>query len=430
MTVEPLVSVVIVNFNGERYLRGLLPSLLDQTYPNLEIVIVDNASTDASLEFLADLGPQVRVVRSPRNLGYAAGNNLGIATSRGKHVAILNSDTVVDREWLRQLVLEVERDPGVAAVGSKIVFFKPYLPLTLRLSVDHGLAGGGLYLDEASRIDGCSYRKPLFPSGFSIQGRRRERTVRWSGGHGELLLPFEPSDGDQTLVLIAAGENPNAGRGFSVEIRGRVIGSAVLTGDFAEHRFVVPGEEVARHGRDLINNAASSLDERGVVADRGIYALDEGEFDRPEDVSALCGCSMLVRKDVFQQVGGFDPAFFMYFEDVDLSWRLRRKGFRLRYQPASVVRHVHAGTSSEGSPLFVFCIARNRLLMLLKNAPWSSAAAAWYEELRHTVSLSWRWLRSARSAEARRASFARLWLRLRVLASALVHAPAAIAQRG
>jgi GT2 family glycosyltransferase len=429
--------VVVVNYNGEGYLRTLLPSLFSQTYPRVEIVVVDNASTDSSVEFLAGMSPKVRLVRSPRNLGFAGGNNLGVAAAHGTYVALINSDTVVEPDWLRQLVLEVESDPTIAAVGSKITFFKPYLGLTLRVPVfrpvDHGLSDDerelGLSLDEASRIEGCTYRKPVFLNGFSVRESLGGRVARWSEGRAELLLPFEPGKADKALVLIAAGRRPNAGRAFVVELAGRTIGSAVLTEDFAEHRFVLPGEDVARHRRYMINNAASFLDERGVAGDRGIYALDEGQYDGAEDVSALCGCSMLLRRSAFERVGGFDPAFFMYFEDVDLSWRLRRKGFRLRYQPASVVRHIHAGTSTQGSPLFVFCTARNRLLMLLKNAPWTCVAAAWREELLHTAKLLRAWLRAAGYGPDRGTAFESLRLRVRVLLSALLHSPAALARR-
>jgi GT2 family glycosyltransferase len=119
----------------------------------------------------------------------------------------------------------------------------------------------------------------------------------------------------------------------------------------------------------------------------------------------------------------------MYFEDVDLSWRLRRKGLRLRYQPSSVIRHTHAGTSTEGSPLFVFFTARNRLLMLLKNAPWSNLRSAFWEESRHTTNLFLAWLRAPKSGGARAAAFESFWLRARVLASALVHAPGALLRR-
>ena len=436
-TKAPLVSVIVVNYNGEGYLRSLLPSLFAQTYPHVEIVIVDNASSDSSLEYLRSLGQRIRTVPSPRNLGFAGGNNLGIAAARGTYFALINSDTVADPRWLEHLVRELEGDKAVGAVGPKITFLKPYLRFTFRVASfrpsDHGHAQDerrlGLCLDEDTKVEGCTYRKPIFRAGFGGTEALGGHQARWSGEHGEVLLPFEGGEGDKTLLVIASGGSLNPSRIFTVELEGRMVGTGQLTGDFAEHRFVIPADVVSMLGRYAINNAGSALSDRGVAGDRGIFALDEGQYDRAEDVTALCGCSMLIRRDAFEEVGGFDSSFFMYFEDVDLSWRLRRRGFRLRYQPASVIRHVHAGTSSEGSPLFVFFTARNRLMMLLKNAPWSSVIGAWGEELRHTASLTLQVLRAARIGSGRRVSLNRLRLRLRILASALFHSPAALIRR-
>jgi GT2 family glycosyltransferase len=72
---------------------------------------------------------------------------------------------------------------------------------------------------------------------------------------------------------------------------------------------------------------------------------------------------------MIEDVGGFDPRFFMYYEDLDLAWRARLRGWSFIYTPRSVVHHVHCGTSGEGSPLFLYYVERNRVLVSLKNAP-------------------------------------------------------------
>ncbi len=84
---------------------------------------------------------------------------------------------------------------------------------------------------------------------------------------------------------------------------------------------------------------------------------------------------MLVRKSVFSNLGGFDEHFYMYFEDTDLCWRMRRAGHRLVYQPQSLVRHVHAGTSVEWSPFFRYHVLRNHRLMKAKNLPFAPLLA-------------------------------------------------------
>ena len=84
---------------------------------------------------------------------------------------------------------------------------------------------------------------------------------------------------------------------------------------------------------------------------------------------AWCGGSVLLRPAYLADVGLFDDDFFLYYEDTDLSWRGRSRGWRYRYVPEARARHVHAASTGEGSPVFQHYVERNRLLMLVKNAP-------------------------------------------------------------
>lgn len=115
----PKVSVLIVNFNGERWLRDCLDSLGGVTYPNREVIVVDNGSKDRSLELLAEY-PWIRLVRSERNLGFAGGNNLGFRHCSGRFVLLLNNDTVVRPGFLEPLVRHLERHPQVGIVQAKM----------------------------------------------------------------------------------------------------------------------------------------------------------------------------------------------------------------------------------------------------------------------------------------------------------------------
>jgi GT2 family glycosyltransferase len=81
-----------------------------------------------------------------------------------------------------------------------------------------------------------------------------------------------------------------------------------------------------------------------------------------------CGNGMAMRTAAGRAVGWFDDDFFLYYEDTDLSWRLRADGWSIRYQPTAVLRHLHSASSTEWSPLWVFHVDRNRLLMLTKDA--------------------------------------------------------------
>jgi GT2 family glycosyltransferase len=116
----PLVSIVILNYNGKRYLKDCLDSVLAQDYLNYEVILVDNGSTDGSVTFVRETYAVVRIVENGVNLGFAEGNNRGTLASRGDYVVLLNNDTVVDRRWLSELVEAVL--PGRVGAAASLVF--------------------------------------------------------------------------------------------------------------------------------------------------------------------------------------------------------------------------------------------------------------------------------------------------------------------
>ena len=104
----PKVSVIIVNFNGKRFLKDCLDSVLYQTYPNYDVILVDNGSTDGSVEFVKKNYPKVELVKNEKNLGFATGNNVGIRKALSdptvRYIALLNNDTKVDKDLLTELI--------------------------------------------------------------------------------------------------------------------------------------------------------------------------------------------------------------------------------------------------------------------------------------------------------------------------------------
>lgn len=104
----PKVSVIIINWNGKRFLKDCLDSVLNQTYPNYEIILVDNGSIDGSVEFVEKNYPEVKLIKNEKNLGFAEGNNVGIRKAlknpKIEYVALLNNDMRVDQKWLESLV--------------------------------------------------------------------------------------------------------------------------------------------------------------------------------------------------------------------------------------------------------------------------------------------------------------------------------------
>lgn len=243
------LSVVVVNYNGGDRLRRCLDALLAQRLDaEWEAIVVDNGSEDGSQELVRTVYPSVRLVEAGRNLGFAAGNNLGIRSAEGREIVLLNDDAYPRSGFLVALHEAAAADPAIGAVTAKLVF------------------------------------------------------------------------ADRPAV---------------------------------------------------IQNAGCQLLSDGSVGERGAGEPDRGQYDQREYVFGFCGAAALLRAEALADVGLFDRRFFMYYEDSDLSWRMRLRGWRVVYEPAAVVDHEHAATSGEWSSFFTFHVDRNRVLMLLKNARWS-----------------------------------------------------------
>jgi N-acetylglucosaminyl-diphospho-decaprenol L-rhamnosyltransferase len=242
-----LASVVIVNFNGLRYLADCLGSLEQQSLPRhrYEVLLIDNGSADGSVEFVRDRFPGVRLIETGRNLGFTGANNLGFRLARGRHVVLLNNDTKVEAGWLAALVAATDGE-RLGGVTSRILF-----------------------RDDPGRVNSTG------------------------------------------LMLYRDG--------------------------------------------------------RG--GDRDLGRLDGAETRRPAEVFGGSGASLLLTRELLDDVGGFDPSLFMYYEDLDLAWRARLRGWRFLYAPDSVVYHVCGGSSGRASPLVLRQVERNRALNCLRNGP-------------------------------------------------------------
>jgi GT2 family glycosyltransferase len=140
----PLVSIIILNYNGMKFADKCLTSVLNTRYHNFEVIFVDNASTDGSLEYAKKRfgkNRRLRFVVNKKNYGFAKGNNIGLRHAKGEYVVFLNIDTEVDPNWLTELVKVMDSDPTVGAAQSKL-----------------------LTMDDQKRIDACGLT--LTPYGF------------------------------------------------------------------------------------------------------------------------------------------------------------------------------------------------------------------------------------------------------------------------
>ncbi|MCU1428894.1 MAG: putative glycosyltransferase [Actinomycetia bacterium] len=211
--------------------------LADTSAGDVELVVVDNGSTDDSIANLARDLPDVRVVHAPGNVGYARGANLGIAATRAPVVAVLNSDTEVEPGTAAALLGRFDSDPQLGAVGPRV-----------------------------RNPDGTDY-----PSARSIP------SLVDAAGHSALGL-FRP-----------------------------------------RNRFT-------RRYRQL-----------------------DADPDTSRSVDWLSGAAMWLRRAALDDIGGWDERYFMYMEDLDLCWRLRRAGWAVVYEPAGAVLHVQ-GVSTARVP--------------------------------------------------------------------------------
>ncbi|MGO9582908.1 MAG: glycosyltransferase family 2 protein [Acidimicrobiales bacterium] len=226
------VGAVVVNYNAGDVLARCLGSL--QQNGITDIVVVDNGSTDGSTSVVQALEVPARLIRSPRNLGYGAGANLGARSSDRELIFICNPDLVVEPGAIKCLAETLDARPDAALAG----------PMLLE-------------------TDGSVY-----PSGRSFPG------LGDALGHGFIGLFWR--------------DNPWTRR----------------------------------------------------------YRLLGDDQHRARDADWVSGAGFLVRRDAFEAVGGFDEAYFMYVEDVDLCWRLHRVGWGVVYEPSARVVHEQGRSTS------------------------------------------------------------------------------------
>jgi GT2 family glycosyltransferase len=428
---EPQVTVVVLNWNGAHLLPDCLGGLAAQDLPEgrMAVWVVDNASRDGSLELLRDRYPWVRAIANPSNDGFAGGNNVALREVDTPFVALINNDARPEPDWLRRL-LEPFEEPGaerLGAVSAKLVFLPRFLAVELATP---GFAPGTLDTRELGvrvyrvAVDGTDVTERVLWDrvAYAPEGDGPAR-FRWTRPAGMLLVPVDRQDGDTPIRL---GLRVAAETTKPVEL----TWAGGTGGGKAEPEPVDLEVEVPAGARlvDVLNNAGSMVFRDGYGADRAYQELDRGQYQRPEEVFAFCGGAVCFRAEALRQAGVFDDDFFLYYEDTDLSWRLRALGWRIRYQPAAVARHMHSASSVEWSPLFVFHTDRNRLLMLTKNARAGLAAR---EVLRYPLTTASLALREvARSRHTRRRPPVRpTLLRLRVLGSYLRLLPTMLVRR-
>jgi len=171
--ISGLVSVIVLNWNGKRFLRECLEALCHQTYRELEVIFVDNGSTDRSVDFVVEQFPFIRIVKLDQNYGFAGGNRKGLGYCKGDYIALLNNDTRVEGKWLENLVSPMIRDSSVGICASKLLVETTGridsagdVLTTWGVGFKRGCGGDpNLYLDEQHVFGACAaaalYRRTM-----------------------------------------------------------------------------------------------------------------------------------------------------------------------------------------------------------------------------------------------------------------------------
>ena len=419
----PFVRVVLLDFNGGETIVEAIAAVSATRWPadRLEIVCVDNGSTDGSLEEIERRFPNVLTVQNGKNLGFP-GNNVAMRNLGGvDYVALVNSDAIVEQNWLAPLVDRASSDESIGAVSPKILLADRFveIPVTIRgahagsstpivvrgVSVNgedvfgrtHVASGGGRSSDRTGIFerlsDTCTLRVPVLvdvESGSLVQ------------------LQIEVEAFHECVLSLAGSEQ---------------VEFAVLAGDRLSISLAVGTQTV-----DVVNNVGSWLDDSWVGHERGLYEVDAGQYDNLVDIGTWCGAAVLLRARHLEDVGVFEESFFLYYEDTDLAVRGRGRGWRFVLEPTSVVRHIHSASTIEGSSVAAHYIERNRLLLVVRHAP----ASAVFREFAQFLIITASYLRSVcKQAIARRQApdFTNVGRRLRSYFSALRLLPASVASR-
>ena len=274
-------SVIVPNYNGRRFLDTCLGALFRQTYPPelLEVVLVDDASTDDSVAWVREHYEGVKIVALASNSGLAAGCNAGARAATGDLLVMLNNDTEAEPGWLAALVEAASAHPEAGAIASKMLLFDR---------------------------------------------------------------------------------------------------------------------------REVLHNAGDLMGADGIPRNRGVWEVDEGQYDAHGEVFGGCGGGVAYRRAAWEAAGGFDERLFMYLEDVDLAWRLQLLGWRAIFAPEARLYHHLSATG--GGVLASYYTGRNTLWVIAKDMP----APLIRKHLGRIVAAQWRVTRDALRAWRGAAARARL----------------------
>ena len=195
--------MVIPNYNGSAILEACLKSLERQTYRGFEVLFVDNASQDDSLELVRRLAPWAVILEQPQNLGFSGGVNAGVRVARGEWIAVLNNDTEASEDWLEKCLAALERHPDASFLACRILDFRDRR--LLYSAGDCFLRAGVGYRRGQDQIDGSAYqRETEIFSASGCAALYRKPAYEEAGGFDEKFFAYM-EDVELGLRMQAAG---------------------------------------------------------------------------------------------------------------------------------------------------------------------------------------------------------------------------------
>ena len=171
--------------------------------------------------------------------------------------------------------------------------------------------------------------------------------------------------------------------------------------------------------RNVIHSTGDMMGRDGIPINRGVWEEDKGQYDLYQQVFSACGAAAAYRREMWEELGGFDEDLFMYLEDVDLAWRAQLRGWKTVFAPRAKVYHRLSATG--GGPVASFYTGRNTILVIVKDMPGKLIRRHWRHILGAQLRVAWDAVRSSRGDAAR--------ARLRGQLSALVNIPRWIKKR-
>lgn len=362
MSTAPAVRVVVLNWNAAWFTRRCLRSLEATIYPkgSLEVVLVDNASIDGSVEQMRAEFPDVRLIRNNSNLGFAEGCNRAMRDLGGvDFVALINNDAVVEPSWLEPAVDALADDPRAGAAALMMVLEPAFTRLELNVS-------GGSALLESVRV-----------GGIDVLDRCLAEGVR-SVGRPDWPMTLDRHVDDRAVLLLPIGEGDRA-----IHVQASGIGELRVASGSDQAEVILDPEggvvtvDAGQDRQERLNGLGTDLNEVGEGFDRHYgEPLMSAAGEDSAAVQGFCGGGVLLRASMLRDVGLFDPKFFAYYEDTDLSRRAALGGWRTIAVPDSVIRHAFGGSAGSKARGFFFLNYRNWLLSVIRNGDRAQRRAA------------------------------------------------------